>query len=320
MAGGGLAYVLRKAGSAILTLTLVSVLVFVSVRLIPGDYVDLLLGPFATEQQRILITEKYGLDQPLPLQYLTWLGHVIRGDLGETLGTGTPVVDLVGLWIPVTLELTAFAFIFTVVVGSALALVAGTARGRAARGVSRIGAALAMSTPDFVIGSIFLFVFSQYALGLTTSGYVPFAADPVGNIRSMILPSVTLGVFGVALVTRTGRDSVANVMGMPHVLAALSRGERRLTIIRRHVVRNASIPVVTVLATYVGYLLGGAVIVETLFSLPGIGQAAIAAISQRDYPVIQAIVLLAAAAFILVNMLADALYGVIDRRVEAVPA
>jgi peptide/nickel transport system permease protein len=150
---------------------------------------------------------------------------------------------------------------------------------------------------------------------LPVGGYIPFADDPVENLRVMFLPALTLTAFGIAVVVRTGRDAVASVMSAPHVTAAFARGESVRHIVRHHVVRNAAIPVLTVLATYTGYLMGGVVIVENLFSLPGLGQAALNAVSDRDYAVVQGVVLAGAAAFIAINMLADFAYGVIDPRV-----
>lgn len=294
---------------------MVTILVFFGMQLAPGSYADMVLGPASTPQARAELAEDYGLDRPVPLQYLDWAENAITGDLGTTLGTGEPVSELLVDRAPVTLELALLSLLFTVVIGVPLALLAGMARNRTARGASRLIGALAMSTPDFVLGSVFVYVFSTYALGLPVGGFVPFADDPVASVESMILPALTLTAFGIAVVVRTGRDAVASVLSSPHVTAALARGESFPHVVRHHVLRNSSIPVVTVLATYTGYLLGGAVIVENLFSLPGLGQLVIIAVNDRDYLVVQGVVLIAAAAFIFINMLADFSYGVIDPRV-----
>lgn len=303
------------AGAA--TLWVVTVLVFAAVHLVPGSYADIVLGPFSSPQARAALTAQFGLDRPLPVQYVEWLRHVAVGDMGASLGTGEPITRQLALRWPVTAELAVMSLIVTLAVGLPLALVAGLARRRLGRGLSRLIGSSAMSTPDFVLGSLFVYLFSRYALGLPVGGYVPFADAPVTNVRSMALPALTLSVFGVALVVRTGRDAVAGVFSSPHVTAALARGEGIAHVIRHHVLRNAAIPVLTVLATYVGYLMGGAVIVENLFSLPGLGQAVLNAINGRDYAVVQSMVLVAAAAFIAINLFADFAYGLVDPRIRA---
>lgn len=310
-------YIGGRIAVGLATLLVVTVLVFGAMHFIPGSYADIVLGPFASPQARAQLTSDYGLDQPLPIQYLRWLRHAATGDLGSSLGTDESVVDQLGRRLPVTLEITLLALLITVVVGVPLALVAGMARSSSGRGASRLAGAAAISVPDFVIGSLIVYLFSKYSLGLRVGGYVPFVDDPVENLRAMLLPALTLSVFGVAVVVRTGRDSVAAVLSAPHVTSAIARGESRSHIVRHHVLRNATIPVLTVLAVYVGYLLGGAVIVENLFSLPGLGQAALSAVTNRDYVLVQGVVLVAAAAFITVNILADVAYGAIDPRVRS---
>jgi len=303
--------------AGVATLWVVSVLVFAAVHLVPGGYADIVLGPYSSAQAKAALSAQFGLDRPLPVQYLAWLRHLAVGDLGASLGTGEPVTrQLTQRW-PVTSELAVMSLVITVVVGLPLALAAGLARRRLGRGLSRLVGSSAMSTPDFVLGSLFVYLFSRYALGLPVGGYVPFANDPMTNLRSMLLPALTLSVFGIALVVRTGRDAVAGVFSSPHVTAAVARGESMAHVIRHHVMRNAAIPVLTVLATYVGYLMGGAVIVENLFSLPGLGQAVLNAINGRDYAVVQSMVLVAAAAFITINLAADFAYGLVDPRIRA---
>ncbi len=312
---GGVRYVAGRVAAAAGTLFVVSILVFVAVGLVPGNYADMVLGPYASPQARANLTAEFGLDQPLVVQYLQWLRHVVAGDLGTSLQSGQAVGDLLARRLPVTVELALLATLFAVVVGVPLAVAAGMARRRVTRGLSRIGGAVAMSTPDFVLGSILLFLFSRYSLGLQVSGYVPLAVDPVAHLRSMVLPAVTLGVFGVAVLVRTGRDAVAAVLNAPHVTAAIARGEPARRIVRHHVLRNASIPVLTVGAAYAGNLIGGVVIAENLFSLPGTGQLVLQSVSSRDYAIVLGGVLTAAAAFVVVNMLADFAYGIVDPRV-----
>ncbi len=302
------------AGSV--TLLVVSVLVFGAMHLVPGSYADIVLGPFSSPESRAALTAEFGLDAPVPVQYVEWLRQVLAGDLGASLGTGAPVGEQLVRRLPVTAELAVLALGCTVLVGVPLGLLAGLSRRRAGRELSRLVGSSTMSTPDFVLGSLLVYLFSRYALGLPVGGYVPFAEDPAANLRSMALPALTLSVFGVALVVRTGRDAVAAVVSAPHVAAAVARGEPGWHVIRHHVLRNASIPVLTVVATYLGYLMGGAVIVENLFSLPGLGQAVLGAINTRDYAVVQGMVLVAAAAFIAINLIADFAYGLLDPRIR----
>jgi peptide/nickel transport system permease protein len=301
---------------AISTLLVVSVLVFGAIHLVPGSYSQVVLGPYSTAQERAKVTRQFGLNRPIPLQYFYWVRGLFHGDLGFSTGTQSPVSTLLQRRIPVTLELGALALLFATVVGVPLALAAGLASSRAGRGASRLGGAAAISTPDFVIGSVLVYLFSRYHLGLRVGEYVPLVDDPVSNLEAMLLPALTLSVFGIAVIVRTGRDAVGQVLSEPYVAAARARGETTLHLVRHHVLRNASIPVLTVMAIYTGYLMGGAVIVENLFSLPGLGQAAVIAINGRDYAVIESVVLVAAAAFITINMLADVAYGLIDPRVR----
>lgn len=304
----------RRLGSGLVTLWAVSVLVFLAMRAVPGSYLEVALGQSSTPGRRKAIIEEYDLDAPLVVQYWDWLSSMLTGDFGHTLGTNASIGGLLSSWVPVTAELTGLALVITIVVGVPCAFVAGLGR-RRARGAGRFGGALAMSVPDFVIGSALVYLLSRYETFFTVGGYVPVSDGLVANLKVMMPPALTLSLFGIALVVRTGSDAVATVMSSPHVTAAISRGESRAHIVRHHVLRNASIPMLTVLAVYSGYLLGGAVIVEQLFSLPGVGQAVLAAIQGRDYPVVQVVVFLAAAAFIAINVMADWLYGVLDPRV-----
>ena len=301
---------------ALATLVGVSILIFGVMRFIPGGFEDMVLGPFATETAREVIRAKFGLDQPVPVQYLRWLAAAASGDFGISLVTQKPVAAEILRRLPATLQLAAMATVAAVILGVSLGVLAGlTSAGRFSRATARIIGALGASVPDFVLGSVFVFAFSRWSLGLTVGGYAPFAEDPIANLRATALPAMTLAVFGVALILRTSRDAVLRVMTEPHITAAVGRGDRVATIVRRNVLRNASVPVVTVIATYLGYLLGGAVIVEVLFSVPGVGYYVFNALNTRDYAVVQAGVLLAATAFIAINMLADALYAILDPRI-----
>lgn len=311
-----LVYLLPRAAAAAVTMLGVSVLVFLALRLIPGGYADILLGPFVTPEAREAIAARYGLDRPIAAQYLHWLAALFQGDFGVSMVTRKPVLDEFVRRAPVTLELALISLGIALSVGLPLGVISGARSGGRKRGdVARFIGALGSSIPDFVLGSVLIFAFSVHSLWFTVGGYVALSEDPVGNLRSMFLPALTLSVFGVALVLRTARDAVMRVMTEGYITAAVARGEAPGSIIRHHVLRNAAIPVVTVVTTYFGFLLGGAVVAEVLFSIPGIGLYAFNGLQNRDYAIVQAGVLLAAAIFIAINMLSDVLYAVIDPRI-----
>lgn len=306
-----------RVGSGLLTLLVVTILLFVAMHLIPGSYADVSLGTLQTPEATARLEEQLGLDRSLIVQYTEWLQRALTGDLGNSLVTGQSVASQLLERIPVTVELTLLSLLIAVVVGVPLALAAALTGSRPrAEATSRLFGAATLSVPDFVIGSFFVYVFSVYALGLRIGDYHSLGSDPLGNLRAMALPAVTLGVFGIALVVRTGRDAIAAELASAHVAAARSRGMSTSEVVRHHVLRNVSIPLLTVLGTYVGYLFGGAVVVENLFSLPGVGQYLLSATNNRDYPVIGGGVLFAAVAFIAINMAIQICYPLIDPRLK----
>jgi peptide/nickel transport system permease protein len=296
------------------TLLLVSFAVFVSLQLVPGGYADIVLGPFATPSERAALSEQYGLDDPVLIQYVRWLGEALQGNLGTSLRSGDSVASEVGRRLPATLEVMLLALLLSVVVGYVLGLAAGLARSRRTRSVARVVGTMPLSIPDFVLGTVLVYLFSSHAWGLTVGSYVPFSVDPMANLRAVVLPSLTLGLFGIGLVMRTQRDATMEVLTQPYITAAVARGEAGRTVVRRHVLRNSSPQVVTVIAILLGSYVSGTVIVETLFSVPGIGSYFVVAVRARDFAVVQGVVLLSAGVFVVANMLADFMYSVIDPR------
>ncbi len=311
-----LIYAASTLASGLGTMLGAAVLVFVALRFVPGGYADMLLGPFVTPAAREAIEKRYGLDQPVAAQFLHWLAAIAHGDFGVSMVTQKPVLDEFLRRAPVTLELAILALIMALLVGLPLGVVAGVAPANAKRSVAaaRLVGAFGLSVPDFVLGTVLILVFSMWSLWLKVGGFVPFGEDPVLNLRTVLLPSAALALFGAALILRTTRDAVLRVMTEPFITAAVARGESPAIIVRRHVLRNAAIPVVTVITTYFGFLLGGAVVVEVLFSVPGIGLYTYNGLGNRDYAIVQTGVLLAACVFVAVNMLADMLYVLIDPR------
>ncbi|MBB5778900.1 ABC transporter permease [Nonomuraea jabiensis] len=304
-----------RALSSAATLLGVSVLIFTAVRLMPGGFAETVLGPFATAEQKAELAARYGLDQPVFMQYGHWLAAVAGGDFGISMISRQPVGAELLARLPVTGELTVLAVVASALVGVPLGvLTAVRARPGGGGAAGRLLSGLGVSVPEFVLGSLVVFVFSRYALGLQVGTWVPFTRDPAANLATMVLPAAVLSVFAISVTARTTRDAVLGVLVEPYVTAAVGRGESPWFIVRHHILRNAAAPVVTLLGTITAYLLGGALIVEHVFNLPGVGSYIVQAVGRRDYAVVQAGVLLAAAVFIVMNVLIDLLVGVLDPR------
>jgi peptide/nickel transport system permease protein len=311
--------VVRRLLVGALTMLGVALLVFVALRLVPGGYADVVLGPFATPQARAIIGAKYGLDQSVAIQFAKWLAATLRGDLGISMVTNRPVIDELLRRVPVTAELSLLTLSFVLTIGFPLGVWSGVATSRRAvgSGAGRLLGALGASVPEFVLGSALIFVFSRWSLGLKVGGFVPLTDSIWGNLKTLVLPTASLCIFGIALILRTTRDAVLRVVTEGHILAAVGRGASPWEIVRHHILRNASIPVVTVTATYFGFLLGGTVITEVLFSIPGVGYYVYSSLDGRDYAVVQAGVLFAAFAFVVLSSAADITYALIDPRIGA---
>jgi peptide/nickel transport system permease protein len=296
------------------TIWAVATLVFFGMQLIEGSYIDVFF-PLATPEQKLQLTVEYGLDGSAVQQYLGWLRAMADGNFGTSLVTKQPVLDELVRRLPLTLELGVLALLIIAVVGFPLGVLAGLWDKSALSQSGRVGATLMMSIPDFVMGSFCVWLFSAYALGLKAGGWAPISEGQGENLRYALLPAIVLSLTGLGLILATARSGVLQVRGQDHVLAAVSRGLTPGTILRRDILRNTLIPVLTLFAIIAGYLLGGAVLVETVFNLDGVGRLLAKSIGQRDYPVVQIGVILIAAVFVLLNTLADLLYAVIDPRI-----
>lgn len=303
--------------SALVVLLGASILIFVAIRSLPGDFSQIVLGPLSSDAAKEQLRQTLGLGKSLPEQYALWLGNAAHGDFGLSLASQRPVLDEILARLPVTAVLAGMAMLVTILVGVPLGVFAGTHSATGRRSVvTRIVSTIGISLPEFVVGSIVVFVFSRFDLGLSVGGFVSPAADFGAGTASLMLPALVLSVFCVAATARTTRDSVMGVLVEPHIAAAVARGESPWFIVRHHVLRNALIPVLTLTATITAYLLGGAVIVEQVFNVSGLGSYLVLALSRRDYTVIQACVLLATAVFVVASLLVDVLTGVIDPRVS----
>jgi peptide/nickel transport system permease protein len=309
-------FIALRCWQALVTLFCVSLVIFVALRLLPGGFAEIILGPLASPEAKRFVTEQYGLDSSPVTQYFDWALHLLRGDLGVSLVTKESIAAELLRRAPATAELAILATLISLVVGLPLGVACGIKEsGRSVRLFGRIIGAIGAGTPEFVLGSATLYLLSGWSLGFSERGFVSFFDGPSENLRALIVPSATLAVFGTALILRTTRDAVQRVLTENHILAAVARGGGVLHVIRLHVLRNAAIPVLTVTSTFLGYLLGGAVIVEVLFSIPGVGLYTYNALNNRDYGVVQAGVMISAVIFILINAAVDILYAFLDPRI-----
>ena len=312
-------YLATRLIGAIPTLLGVSVLTFLFIRLIPGDAIAARLGTSTalTPEQLASLRAYFGLDQPLYQQYWTWLTSLLHGDFGYSIRTGRPVLVEITERLPATLELAAAATLIAVLIGLPLGLLSAMRSRSRVDVIARIGGLIGLSLPSFWLGTLIIVLFSLYLRWLpNTGGYVDFLRDPLGNLALIVLPAVTLGVALAAATMRMTRSAMLDVLGADYVRTAWAKGLPRGVIIRRHVLKNGLIVVVTLLGIQVGQLLGGAVVVEEIFSIPGVGRMLLAAIVQRDYALVQGGVLVIAILFVLVNIFVDLLYGYLDPRIR----
>jgi peptide/nickel transport system permease protein len=308
-------YAARRVALAVPLLLGMSVLIFALMRLVPGDPAVAVLGYKATPEGIRALREAFHLDEPVPQQYLRWLGKAVRGDLGHDFRQNEPIGRMILDRLPVTLELTLLAALCTVLIGVPLGLLAGGRRGAADRAALAVGL-LGVSVPDFWLGIMLILGLSLGAGLLPSGGWVPFAESPAENLIHMALPALTLAVSRAAVLGRLTRAAVLDTMHKSFVQYARAKGLGERAILFRHVLPNAAIPIVTVLGLQVGYMLGGAIVVEMIFTLPGLGRMTLDAVLERNYPVVQSAVLVIGAMFMLVNVVTDVLYGVIDPRVR----
>ena len=308
------AFVVRRVLLTVPVLFVMSVIVFLIIRLVPGDPVRTMLGFRATEANVIEIRSQLGLDQPLVVQYLDFVGGIFRGDLGTDIVSKASLSELLAQRLPVTFELTGLAMILAIAIGVPLGVHAATG-GRRIRRLTEGFVILGISIPDFWLGIMLVLVFAATLGIFPPSGYIPFAQDPVQNLRYMALPVLTLAVGEAAYFLRTTRAAVEGVLARPFVGFLRAKGLSERRIVGGHALRNAAPTIITVIGIQVGVLLGGAVIIETLFALPGVGRLIVTAITQRNYPTVQIGVLAIAAIFILVSLVTDLVVGMLDPRV-----
>lgn len=312
-------YIVRRTLQVVPVLFGLSVAVFLMLRLIPGDVVDVILGTEGTASPERLaqIRRTFGLDRPYHEQYLEWAGGILTGDFGRSIRTSRPILPDLLARFPVTLQLTALAMIVSLALAIPLGVVSAVRRYSRADTAVRVIGLLGLSIPNFWLATMLILLVSTYLRGvLPTSGYVPPTQDLLGSFRSVLLPALALGTANMAILMRMTRSSMLEVLRQEYVTTARAKGLVERSVVYRHALRNALIPVVTVAGVQVGYLLGGAIIVEQIFALPGVGTLILNAITQRDYPVVQAGVLFVATSFVLVNLAVDILYAYLDPKIH----
>ncbi|MBA3868307.1 MAG: ABC transporter permease [Anaerolineae bacterium] len=313
-------YLLRRLIASIPTLIGVSILIFLAIRLVPGDAVTATLGTEAgmlSPEQRESLRSYYGLDRPVAEQYFYWVGQALHGNLGLSIRQGKPVLDLIVDRFPLTLELAILAIAIALAVGIPLGLISAIRHNTIIDLIARLFALIGLSMPSFLVGTLIIFVLSVGFHVLPNSGdYVSFAEDPSRNLQQLFFPAITLGFAFSASVMRMTRSSMLEVLSEDYIRTARSKGLPENRVIIRHALWNALIPVVTLIGIEMGYLLGGTFIVEQLFALPGLGRLLVNAISQREYALVQGSVLFIALNFVIINLIVDLIYSVIDPRIS----
>jgi peptide/nickel transport system permease protein len=309
-------FILRRFAQAAVVLLGVSLIVFALVQLVPGDPIRSSLGTRFDPETYAALRERAGFDRPLPVQYLTYVGGALTGDLGVSFRTGQPVSTALMERLPATLSLAATALLVALLIAVPLGVLSALRSGRAADHVATVVSQIGVSVPDFWMAILLILLFSGTFGLLPPSGYESLLNDPVAWARHMVLPAVTIGVVSGAILTRFIRAAVLESLGEDYVRTARSKGLGERLVLRRHVLRNALIPIITVTGVQLASLLGGVIVVEVIFAWPGLGRLTLDAVSSRDYPVLQGAVLLFAALFLLVNLLVDLLYAAVDPRIR----
>ena len=304
--------------SMALTLAGLTVLVFLMLRLVPGTVVEQMIGADAIVSPAMVAELKrfFGLDQPWWLQYARWIGELAHGNLGTSWRTGKPVVALILERLPVTLELTTLAVAFAMVLGIPAGIVSATRRDQTVDNVTRVGTLLGLSVPVFWQGTMLILFFSVYLRWMPPVVWVDFFTDPKRNLTIILLPALCLGTASAANIARTTRSCMLDVLRSEFIRTASAKGLANRAVVLKHALKNALIPIVTVAGLQIGILLGGTVVVEEVFTLPGIGRLVLWSIYQRDYPLTQSTILFIATMFMAVNLAVDVLYGYLDPRIR----
>lgn len=315
-----LSYIVRRLVYMIFTLFGVSTVVFFLLRLVPGDVVSQMvdLQGQSNPQRVVELRHFFGLDRPWYIQYLRWLGHIATGNLGDSWRVGGSVTSHLFAQLGVTMELTALATLLSLVVGIPMGIWAATRQNGVIDQLLRVVSLAGLSVPVFWTGSMLILICSLALRWTPSTRWISPSADLFGNAKLMLLPALTLGVANAAVIVRMTRNSVLEVLFQDYVRTARSKGLGERAVVVRHALKNALIPVVTVAGLQMGFLLGGAIVMEEVFALPGLGRLLLQGLTQRDYPMVQGAVLIFALLFMLINLITDLIYGFLDPRVHYV--
>jgi peptide/nickel transport system permease protein len=308
--------VLHRIASILGVMAVVAVVVFMLLRLAPGDPIAILAGDNATPDQVEAIRHSLGLEDSLPVQFLRWISAVLHGDLGTSIFTGAPVLSLIGERLEPTLSLAAITFLWTVPLAVAAGVVAAAKAGSLHDRSLMLVSVLGFSVPGFVLGYFLSYAFALQLRWLPVQGYTPLSAGLGPWFQHLILPAITLGFAYLALIGRITRTAVLEVLAEDYIRTAKAKGVAPRPLLVRHALKNAGVPIVTVIGIGIALLIGGVVITETVFNLPGVGRLVVDAIQKRDYPVIQGVTLVFSVVYVLINLLIDLSYSLIDPRVS----
>ena len=307
---------LRRLALAIPTLLLITVFVFTLQQLLPGDPVLALAGEDRDPATLDAIRQRLGLNDPLPVQYLHWLGNALTGDLGQSLRTGEPVLIIIAQKLPVTLQLGIMAILIAMVIGIPTGILSAARKGTAVDYGANVLALSGLSLPNFWLGIMLIMLVSVRWQLLPASGYVPFFTDPVQSLKTMIMPAFVLGTALAATLMRHTRSAMLGVLGADYIRTARAKGVAERRVVLKHAFRNALTPIVTLIALLFGELIAGAVLTEQIFTIPGFGKLVVDAVFTRDYAVVQGVVLVTAVGFIVMNLVADLLYILLNPRLR----
>ena len=308
-------YIIRRLIHLIPVLFVVSIVIFSITMLLPGDPTLAILGDQASQTERLAMRSKMGLDRPILLQYLTWLGNACSGDFGRSLRTQEPVVEMLAARIPVTLQLTLGGILLAVVIGVPLGILAALRRNSWVDVLCSATATSGVAMPYFWTGILLIMLFALKLGWLPPSGYVPMLTAPAENLKLMIMPTLTIGIAMSALVMRQTRTAMLQILSQDFIRTARAKGVSETRVVLRHALRNALIPIITVIGLQVGALVGGAVVTETVFDMPGLGRMVVEGIFERDFAAVQGAILVIVIGVITINLMTDLCYAVLDRRI-----
>jgi len=309
-------YFIGRLVQAVPVLILASIAVFLVLRLVPGDPADAIAGEDATPQEVEVIRDQLGLNDPLPVQYGRWISDLARGDLGTSVRTGVPIRKLLSLSLPPTLELAVASYVIAVAIGLPLGIIAGVRPRSFWDWLLSLYTVGSLGIPHFLTGVLLLWAFSVELTWFPASGRVSFFEDPISSLRYLVLPALALGTGLAAVLARYTRTTIQEAMGQDYIRTARSKGLSGRVVVVRHALRNSLIPVVTIMALQVGQILAGAVVIERVFTRPGLGRLVVDAILNRDYLIVQSTLIVLVVIFVAVNLVADVAYGALDPRVR----